>query len=115
EAGKRYDIKLEFYDDVYQATMQLRWSSAGTAKAFIPSANLFASAPPVLDLGIPGPVANTGFKVYTNDQVNRRPGSPTDKSLVMDGYNIAKIPIDHKGMNIAVTDLVPGQKAWAYR
>ena len=115
EAGKRYDIKLEFYDDVYQATMQLRWSSAGTAKGFIPSANLFASAPPVLDLGIPGPVANTGFKVYTNDQVNRRPGSPTDKTLVMDGYNIAKIPIDHKGMNIAVTDLVPGQKAWAYQ
>jgi hypothetical protein len=115
DAGKRYDIKLEFYDDVYQATMQLRWSSAGTAKAFIPSANLYASAPPVLDLGIPGPVPNTGFKVYTNDQVNRRPGSPTDKTLMMDGYNIAKIPIDHKGMNIAVTDLVPGQKAWAYR
>jgi hypothetical protein len=115
EAGKRYDIKLEYYDNVGQAVMQLRWSSPGTAKGFIPTANLFSSAPRVDDLGIPGPVANTGFKVYANDQVNRRPGSPTDKSLLLDGYNISHIPIDHKGMNIAVTDLVPGQKAWAYR
>jgi hypothetical protein len=115
EAGKRYDIKIEYYDNFGQAVMQLRWSSAGTAKGFIPTANLYASAPPVLDLGIPGPVANTGFKVYANDQVNRRPGGPTDKTLLMDGYNISHIPIDHKGMNIAVTDLVPGQKAFAYR
>lgn len=114
-AGQKYDIKMEYYDPGGSAVMQLRWSSASTAKAFVPNANLFATLPVYAPIpGIPAPSPTGPFKVYTSKPVNFRPGSSTDKTLTVDGYRISKLPIDTKGLNIAVTDLVPGQKAWAY-
>jgi hypothetical protein len=121
ESGKitlsagRHDIKLEYVLQTGSAVMQLRWSSASIAKAFIPTASLYAAAPPVLNLNVPPPVApESGFKTVTSTQVNFRPANATDKKLLLDGYRISNVPIDTKGMNIEVTDLVPGQKAFAY-
>ncbi|HEY7115155.1 MAG TPA: PA14 domain-containing protein, partial [Tepidisphaeraceae bacterium] len=111
----RHDVKLEYYMNTGSAVMQFRWSSASIAKNFVPSANLYAAAPPQLDLPVPPVTPFTGYKTYTSSQVNFRPGNAADKSLLVDGYRISKIPIDNKGLNIAVTDLVPGQKAFAYR
>ena len=85
------------------------------AKQFIPTESLYAAAPPQLTLPVPPVTPFTGYKTFTSSQVNFRPGNAADKSLLVDGYRISKIPIDTKGMNIAVTDLVPGQKAFAYR
>lgn len=111
----RHDIKMEYELTSGSAVMQFRWSTPSIAKNFVPNSNLFAAAPPALNLAVPPVSANTGFKVYTSKQVNFRPGGATDKSLTVDGYRISKIPIDTKGLNIAVTDLVPGQKAFAYK
>jgi hypothetical protein len=113
-AAGRHDIKLEYFVVTGSAVMQLRWSSPSIAKQFIPSTSLFAAAAPPFSLTVPPVTPFTGFKTYTSTQVNRRPGSATDKSLLVDAYRISKIPIDTKGLNINVTDLVPGQKAWAY-
>jgi hypothetical protein len=110
----RHDIKLEYVMLTGSAVMQLRWSSPSIAKQFIPTASLYAAAPPVLSLPVPPVSPFTGYNKFSTTQVNFRPGSPTDKSLLVEGYRISKIPIDTKGLNIAVTDLVPGQKAWAY-
>jgi hypothetical protein len=115
EAGKKYDIKIEYFDDSGQAVTQLRWSSPSIAKQFIPSANLFAATPEPMRLVVPPTSPHTGFKTFMTSPFSVRPGSPSDKELVLDGYRISKLPIDVKGMNIAVTDLVPGQLAWAYR
>jgi hypothetical protein len=110
----RHDIKLEYYVVSGSAVMQLRWSSASIARQFIPSTNLFAAAAPPFSLTVPPVTPFTGFKTFSTVQVNRRPGSPTDKTLLVDGYRISKIPIDTKGLNINVTDPGSGQKAWAY-
>jgi glucose/arabinose dehydrogenase len=40
-AGQRYDIRMEFYENVGSATARLLWSSASTPKAVIPSTRLF--------------------------------------------------------------------------
>jgi len=111
----RHDIKLEYVLQTDQAVMQLRWSSASIAKAFIPTTSLYCAAPPVLNLPVPPVTPFTGYKTFTSTQVNFRPGNAADKSLLLDGYRISNVPIDTKGMNIAVTDLVPGQKAFAYK
>jgi hypothetical protein len=110
----RHDIKLEYFVGTGSAVMQLRWSSPSIVKQFIPSTSLFAAAAPPFALTVPPVTPFTGFKTYTSTQVNFRPATAIDKKLVVDGYRISKIPIDTKGLNINVTDLVPGQKAWAY-
>jgi hypothetical protein len=114
-AAGRHDIRVNYVLQTDQAVMQLRWSSPSIAKQFIPTASLYAAAPPVLDLPVPPVSPFTGYKTFTSTQVNFRPGDANDKSLLLDGYRISNVPIDTKGMNIAVTDLVPGQKAFAYK
>ena len=110
----RHDIRVEYFVQTGSALAQLRWSTPTIAKQFVPSANLYAAAPPTLNLPVPPVTPFTGYKTFSTSQVNFRPGSATDKQLTVDGYRISKIPIDNKGLNIAVTDLVPGQKAFAY-
>jgi hypothetical protein len=43
-AGRRYDIRMEYYDNTRSATARLLWSSASTPKAVIPTARLFPAA-----------------------------------------------------------------------
>jgi hypothetical protein len=40
-ANTKYDIKLEYYENLQHAVAQLRWSSASTPKSIIASAHLF--------------------------------------------------------------------------
>ena len=42
QAGKKYDIKLEYYEHQGKAVCQLRWSSASQAKQVIPQSRLYA-------------------------------------------------------------------------
>lgn len=48
QAGKKYDIKLEYYDNTGSAGVKLMWSSASQAKQVIPNSRLFAPADSVL-------------------------------------------------------------------
>jgi hypothetical protein len=112
-AGK-HDIKLDYYVVSGSAVAQLRWSSPSIARQFIPSANLFAAAPPQFPVSLPAATPFTGFKHYTSSQVNYRPANSGDKQLLLDGYRISKMPINSKGINISVTDPGSGQRAWAY-
>ncbi|MBV9865069.1 MAG: family 16 glycosylhydrolase [Abitibacteriaceae bacterium] len=41
QAGVRYDIRMEYYDNKYGAVAQLSWSSPSTPKAIIPSSQLY--------------------------------------------------------------------------
>ncbi len=42
-AGQKYDIKLEYYDDLDGAVAQLFWSSARTSKRIVPKSQLYSS------------------------------------------------------------------------
>ena len=44
-AGRRYDIRMEFYENTGGATARLLWSSASTPKAVVPSTRLYSQAP----------------------------------------------------------------------
>jgi hypothetical protein len=39
--GQRYDIRMDFYDNLRNAVARLSWSSPSTAKAVVPTARLF--------------------------------------------------------------------------
>ena len=43
EAGKKYSIKLEYYENIGKAKVNLQWSSSSQAKQIIPSNRLFTS------------------------------------------------------------------------
>jgi glucose/arabinose dehydrogenase len=47
-AGQRYDVKMEFYENIGGALARLSWSAPGLAKQVVPAAQLFPSggAPP---------------------------------------------------------------------
>jgi DNA-binding beta-propeller fold protein YncE len=45
-AGVKYDIKLEYYENLGSAAAQLRWSSLNTPKAIIPASRLYPGVPP---------------------------------------------------------------------
>jgi hypothetical protein len=44
EAGKKYDIKMEYYENGYDALAKLSWHSRSQAKQIIPKAQLFSTA-----------------------------------------------------------------------
>jgi hypothetical protein len=44
EAGKKYDIKMEYYENGYDALAKLSWNSRSQAKQIIPKAQLFSTA-----------------------------------------------------------------------
>jgi hypothetical protein len=46
-AGTKYNIKLEYYENAGNAVAQLRWSSPSTAKAIIPSSQLYSASTPL--------------------------------------------------------------------
>jgi len=41
EAGKKYDIKLDYFENTGESLIQLRWSGPGISKQIIPQKNLF--------------------------------------------------------------------------
>mgnify|MGYP001036913194 CR=1 FL=1 len=43
-AGRKYDIKLEYYDGTGAATVKLEWQTSGVSRQTIPGARLYASA-----------------------------------------------------------------------
>ena len=47
QAGQRYDINLEFYENGGGAVAQLFWESAGQARQVVPQGRLFPTVPPV--------------------------------------------------------------------
>jgi parallel beta-helix repeat protein len=47
EAGKKYDIRMEYYENGGGAVAQLAWSSPSQTKQIIPQSQLYSSTPPL--------------------------------------------------------------------
>ena len=43
-AGRKYELKMDYYDDTLGATAQLKWSSPSTPAAIIPASQIYADA-----------------------------------------------------------------------
>lgn len=53
EAGKRYDIKVEYYEEVGGANIRLRWASTSQAKEIISQSQLFSNTMPSVKITAP--------------------------------------------------------------
>jgi hypothetical protein len=43
-AGRRYDLRMDYFENIGKAYAQLRWSSASTPRQIVPTANLFPTS-----------------------------------------------------------------------
>jgi glucose/arabinose dehydrogenase len=65
EAGKKYDIKLEYYENTGQAVSQLSWSSASQSKEIISKSQLYTDVtPPTTIINAPN-LTTSGGNTYT--------------------------------------------------
>lgn len=82
QAGQRYDVVLEFYENAGDAVARLSWESANQVKEVIPSIYLY----PPADLSVsvsaqPEPVAVGGYITYTAVITNHGPYTATAVTL----------------------------------
>jgi hypothetical protein len=113
EAGKQYDIKLEYYENRGKAVAQLKWSSRSQRKEIIPTSQLFhannstpnPSVPNSGGTGSTGSTGNTGSTGSTGG-TSAIPLSPTNNldisaatylgDLNQDFANAVDISLDSK-------------------
>lgn len=91
QAGQRYDLRMEFFDDVAGAQAQLLWSAPGLARQVIPASQLFPYAllltggakPAAGDLALQARLAAAGYAPL----LRRAPGLPVsdlaDKAVIV--------------------------------
>ena len=53
EAGKKYDIKVEYFEEVGGANIRLRWSSPSQVKQIIPQTYFYSNSLPAVELILP--------------------------------------------------------------
>ncbi|MGH7213862.1 MAG: PA14 domain-containing protein, partial [Tepidisphaeraceae bacterium] len=88
EAGKRYDIRMEYFDRYLGATAKLLWSSASQAKEVIPTSRLFTSAGASTPTGLTGQYFKKGYTEGSEDPVARGvTGMGPQRHFVVDASN----------------------------
>lgn len=63
EAGKRYDIVMDFFDSWLGGTVKLSWSSAGTPKQVIPTSQLYIHDTPFAPYSFKGVEVQEGVQL----------------------------------------------------
>lgn len=64
EANKQYDIKLEFFDNEYDAIVNLEWESTSQAREIIPTSQLFGTLP--IENKVDKKTNGLGLKLFPN-------------------------------------------------
>ena len=85
EAGKKYDIKVEYYEEVGGANIHLRWSSPSVAKQIIPQANLYSNSMPVVKLV--APTDNASFNQNEIVKLTATASNPFGSVVRVEFYN----------------------------
>jgi glucose/arabinose dehydrogenase len=78
-AGQRYDLKMEFYENIGGALARLSWSAPGLAKEVVPTPQLFPG-------GAPPPLSNPGLAAsyFNNMTLTGTPVTRTDPNVNFD-------------------------------
>ncbi len=80
-AAQRYDIRLDYYENLGKAYAQLRWSSPSTPKAIVPAGNLFPTAAAARSLS---PLADAYVRGGVNAGINYGASPDIDLKLGAD-------------------------------
>jgi hypothetical protein len=113
-AGQKYDIKLEYFDNTGGANCELDWSSttAGVAKAVVPSTSLFAdgaTAAPAAPSSLTATAASTGRINLTWPAATGSPSSYKVERSSDGGTTFAEIAMtDAAATGYTDLDLAPG-------
>ncbi|HYE22594.1 MAG TPA: glycoside hydrolase family 6 protein [Verrucomicrobiae bacterium] len=92
QAGNKYDIRLEYYDNTLRSIMKLSWSSKSQSKEIVPKSNLFAedvlnafrvSMPTVPNIGGNNTLSVNGLNAeyYPNMEFRGQVYKRTDKNV----------------------------------
>ena len=102
EANKRYDIKLEFKDNEYEAIVMLEWECSSLERQVIPQSQLYSTG----GTGIYLLEKTTGsLEIFPNpasSQVNIRLHSDITSFVKMEIYNLQGVLIKSKNENLIV-------------
>ncbi len=99
EAGKRYDIKLEYDDNTGPASVRLEWQSASQSREVIPQSQLFPvpapTSPRTFYIAQSGDDANPGTEAqpWKSLQKSANEMYPGDTALVKNGTYALESPI----------------------
>ncbi|MBW7474088.1 S8 family serine peptidase [Paenibacillus oenotherae] len=96
-AGQKYDIKMEYYDNAYDAAAYLSWSSSSQSKQIIPKNQLFAV--------LPAPATPTGLTATAGTSQASLSWSAASNAT---GYNVKRStssggPYTTVGTNVSAT------------
>ncbi|MEH1923666.1 PA14 domain-containing protein [Nostoc sp.] len=114
-AGQKYDIRLEYYDNQYDAVSQLAWSSASQAKQIIPQSQLYSAAiQTAITLGSPSATVNegSGSVTVTLLRTGDLSGTSSIKYATIAGTATAGVDYGSEGVESAGTVIfAPGQSS----
>jgi uncharacterized protein (DUF1800 family)/regulation of enolase protein 1 (concanavalin A-like superfamily) len=112
QAGRSYNVQLEFFENTGQAVAQLSWSSPSQAKSIIPQTQLatiqdWASA----DVGTPGAPGDATYEEATGQFTIR--GSGTDIWNTADAFHYVNQPLFGDGEIVARVASIQNTHEWA--
>lgn len=91
-AGRRYSIRMDFYQQTFFAVAQLSWSLAGKAKEIVPQERLFSAPVPVSVVIAPAAVAGGQNAVGTITLSHPAPGGGLTVALTSAQPSEAGVP-----------------------
>jgi len=69
EAGKYYDIKLEYFNNIGNGIVKLEWSSKSTEKSVVPSVCLYPSEAKSYESNLPGNGFGLAYEYFEEDNL----------------------------------------------
>jgi glucose/arabinose dehydrogenase len=111
QAGQRYDLRMEYYENGGGATAQLSWSSPSTPKQIVPASRLFSLPAPWRnrDIGSVGMAGSTGISGGTFTVK----GSGADIWGASDAFQFVYRPLAGDGTIVARVASVQNTDVWA--
>lgn len=77
EAGKLYDIKLEYFNNTGNGFVKLEWSSASTVRSIVPTECLYPAEPKHYGSSIPGKGIGLFYEYFDEDNLT----NPKEKGI----------------------------------
>lgn len=104
EAGKRYDINLDYYENTGGATIRLSWQPPGQSRTVVPSTSLFHSGNTGYSTAFTGdstPIVSQNLAITDADDLNVRSATVTLASRPDGGAE--SLSADTSGTNIVAS------------
>ncbi len=108
KAGELYDIRLDYYDNAFDASISLSWSSASTAKQIIPQSQLYGSAGWTSGGWLNNEVGNTSGSVSSDGSVYSIAGGGSGTSGSSDGFEYLYQTLEGDGTVVAKVNSTQG-------